>query len=145
MKAPRNLEIGVSHGGSLDLWREWFGPGAHIVGVDIDPRVETLAKKGIEIRVGDQSDRDFLSKLADRDGPFDIVIDDGSHHPAHQLLTLQELWPVVNVNGVYLVEDLHTNYWEQYDGGLRRPGTFIEFVKAVDRRSPCVPLAGGRL
>ena len=45
-QSPRILEIGVSHGGSLDLWREWFGPGAHITGVDIDPAFK-LSQKGI--------------------------------------------------------------------------------------------------
>ncbi len=130
-QSPRILEIGVSHGGSLDLWQEWFGPGAHITGVDIDPRVKALAKRDIEIRVGDQGDPNFLGKLADNDGPFDIVIDDGSHRPAHQLLTLQKLWPAMNTNGEYLVEDLHTNYRQEYDGGLRRSDTFIEFVKPL--------------
>ena len=52
----------------------------------------------------------FLKSLADQYGPFDIVIDDGSHAPAHQVASLTALWPHVKVGGVYLVEDLHTSY-----------------------------------
>jgi SAM-dependent methyltransferase len=130
-RSPRILEVGVSHGGSLDLWSEWFGDGAHIVGVDIDPRAATLARTGIEISIGDQGDPDFLDTLVAKHGPFDIVIDDGSHQPAHQILTLEKLWPAMRPGGVFLVEDLHSNYWPEYNGELRRPDTFIEYVKPL--------------
>lgn len=127
---PKVLEIGVSHGGSLDLWSTWFGRGTEIVGVDIDPRTEALARPGIAIRIGDQGDPDFLDRLA-ADGPFDVIIDDGSHRPAHQMLTLTKLWPALRTGGVFLVEDLHSNYWPEYGGSPGQPDTFIEFVKTL--------------
>jgi SAM-dependent methyltransferase len=130
-RSPRVLEIGVSHGGSLDLWSTWFGRGTHIIGVDIDPRASTLARPGVEISIGDQGDPAFLDALVADHGPFDIVIDDGSHQPAHQILTLEKLWPATNPGGVFLVEDLHSNYWPEYNGDLHRPDTFIEFVKPL--------------
>lgn len=129
--APRVLEIGVSHGGSLELWRAWLGRGTRIVGLDIDERAAELAEPGIEICVGDQSDRAFLQRVIDDHGPFDIVIDDGSHQPAHQLASLETLWPAVAQGGVYLVEDLHANYWSEYGGGLRSSGSFMEFTKSL--------------
>lgn len=55
-RRPTMLEIGISHGGSLQMWRHYLGPGSTIVGVDIDPRVAALAERGIEIAVGSQAD-----------------------------------------------------------------------------------------
>ena len=129
-RSPRILEIGVFHGGSLDMWRAYFGRGTHIVGVDIAERCRSLGRRGVDIRIGDQGDAEFVASLV-ADGPFDIVIDDGSHLPAHQILALETLWPAVRVGGVMLIEDLCTNYWPEYGGAPRAPGTFIEFVKPL--------------
>jgi len=99
-KSPRVLEIGIDHGGSLQLWKRYFGEGAQIVGVDIvDCRA--YAEDQIEIHVADQC------KLPDL-GEFDIVIDDGSHICAHQSITFRQLWP--KCRGVYLIEDCHNGY-----------------------------------
>ena len=127
--APVVLEIGVSHGGSLQMWRHYLGRRAVIVGIDIDPRTASLTESGIHVQVGDQSDPAFLTSLVEQHGPFDIVIDDGSHLPAHQIASLEFLWPHVRDGGVYLVEDVATSYWPEYGGGLRVPTSFIEYVK----------------
>ena len=75
------LEIGVSHGGSLQMWRHHLGRRATIVGIDLAPRVAELATPDLHIHVGDQADPVFLDQLAARYGTFDIVLDDGSHLP----------------------------------------------------------------
>ena len=124
------LEIGVSHGGSLKMWRSWLGRRAHVVGVDIEPRVAGLAEPGIDIMVGDQSDPVFLAELARRHGPFDVVIDDGGHIPAHQIASIEALWPHVRPGGIYLVEDLHSNYWPEMGGRRGAPDTFIAWLGA---------------
>lgn len=129
--APRVLEIGVSHGGSLQMWRRYLGHRSRIVGIDLDPRVAALSEPGIDVLVGDQSDAGFLDEVADCTGGFDVVIDDGSHVPQHQLASLEALWPRLADGGVYIVEDLHSNYWPEYDGGRGRPGTFVEVVKSL--------------
>lgn len=123
------LEFGVSHGGSLQMWKEYFGRKARIIGVDIDPKCATLGEKQIEIVIGDQEDRTFLSQLRDRIGPIDVVIEDGGHTMTQQINTFEEIWPGVRDGGVFLIEDLHTSYWEKYGGGNKRPGTFIEYAK----------------
>jgi SAM-dependent methyltransferase len=130
-KRPTVLEIGVFHGGSLEMWRDYFGRGATIIGVDIDERVRSIEDPGFRVVIGDQSDPVFLQSLADQYGPFDIVIDDGSHEPAHQVASLTALWPHVKVGGVYLVEDLHTSYWPTYGGGLNVATSFIEWIKPL--------------
>jgi cephalosporin hydroxylase len=123
------VEFGVSHGGSLQMWRDYFGPRATITGVDLNPRCATLADKGINVVIGDQEDRKFLASLADQVGEIDIVIDDGGHTMGQQIATFEVLWPRVRDGGVFLIEDLHTSYWPQYGGGYKRPGTFIEYAK----------------
>ena len=130
-RSPRVLEIGVSHGGSLDMLREWLGHGTTIVGIDIDERITDLRRRNVHLAVGDQSDAGFLAGVVDRQGPFDIVIDDGSHIPRHQIASLEALWPTMTSGSVYLVEDTHTNYWESYEGGFEEPTTFIEFAKRL--------------
>ena len=125
------VEFGVYHGGSLQMWRNYFGPQARIVGVDINPRVRELGDPGIEIIIGDQGDRAFLRDLAKRVGPIDVLIDDGSHVMTHQIATLEELYPKVSPEGVILVEDTHTSYWRERGGGLRQPFTFIEYCKRL--------------
>lgn len=126
--APKMLEIGVSHGGSLQMWRNYLGRRSAIVGVDIEPRVGELAGEGVEIEIGSQSDPEFLAEVARRHGPFDIVLDDGSHWFHDQRVSLEMLWPHVADGGVYMVEDVHTSYLPTYDGGLGRPDTFISLT-----------------
>jgi hypothetical protein len=122
-RAVTVLEFGVYHGGSLQMWKHYFGPEARIVGVDINPACKELEEDQIEV------DRDFLAALRERLGPVEIVIDDGGHTMAQQIATFESLFPAVRNGGVYLVEDLHTSYWEEYGGGYRAPGTFIEYAK----------------
>ena len=93
--APTFLEIGVSHGGSLDMWRRWFGRGTHVIGIDIDERCAALAGRGIDVRIGDQADLDFLDAIVDEFGPFDIILDDGGHFPEAQIASLERLWSAV--------------------------------------------------
>lgn len=122
------LEIGVSHGGSLQMWRDYLGRRSTIVGIDIDPRVIGLAEPGIEVLVGDQSDPEFLDSLVDQHGPFDIVLDDGGHFPPHQIASITHLWPSLRDGGVYLVEDLHTSYWERYGARRGHPDSFVSWL-----------------
>jgi SAM-dependent methyltransferase len=125
------LEIGVYHGGSLQMWRHYFGAQARIIGLDVNPRVKALAEPGIEIVIGDQGNRGFMRELKARLGPFDIVIDDGGHTMAQQIVTLEELFDAVKPEGVFLVEDLHTSYWREYGGGYRHSFSFIELAKGL--------------
>ncbi len=123
------LEIGVYKGGSLQMWKNYFGDKAKIYGVDIDPQCKELEEDQIKIFIGDQANRDFLRELRDEIGTIDILIDDGGHTMAQQITTFEELYPAVSEIGVYLVEDLHTSYWEDYGGGYKKQGSFIEYAK----------------
>ena len=123
------LEIGCGLGGSLQMWKRCFGPHAQIVGVDINPECASFEEDQIAIRIGDQANQIFLSSLIDEFGVFDIILDDGSHVMSHVTASFRYLYPRMASDGVYMVEDLHTAYWDEYEGGLRRPGSFIELCK----------------
>jgi len=128
-KKIKVLEIGIWQGGSLKMWKEYFGENAEIVGIDINPKTKKFEEERIEIYIGDQADRSFLNNLIQKKGGFDIIIDDGGHYMNQQITSFKELYPILNEGGVYLCEDLHTSYWSNFDGGLNEPNTFIEMVK----------------
>jgi len=123
------LEIGVSQGGSLQMWKDYFGDKAKIFGIDIDPRCKKLEEENIKIFIGSQSDRKFLRKIKETIPMVDILIDDGGHYMDQQIVSYEELFSHIKNNGVYLCEDLHTSYWPKWGGGHRKSDTFIEYSK----------------
>ncbi|WP_340036475.1 class I SAM-dependent methyltransferase [Aminobacter sp. Piv2-1] len=131
----RFLEIGIAEGGSFQIWRSYFGPEAILFGIDIDAEsASNLNTLGINCcgRAGDQADPVFLRRVVEEMGGLDIVIDDGSHVAEHQIATFRTLFPLLSNGGMYLCEDLHTAYWGgQWQGGLKKPGTFIEVTKDI--------------
>jgi hypothetical protein len=125
------LEIGCGEGGSLQMWKRYFGPYARIIGLDIDARCKRYEEDQIEIRIGAQQDTAFLRQVVEEFGAPDIVLDDGSHVMSHVCATFSFLYPLLPTTGVYMVEDLHTAYWPEYEGGLGRAGSFIELCKQL--------------
>lgn len=125
------LEFGVFEGGSLQMWKKYFGRKASIVGVDINPKCKDLEEKGIKIYIGDQEDRKFLKTMMEEVGMVDVVIEDGGHTMKQQIHTFEEVFPFVNEGGLFLVEDLHTSYWKDWGGGYKKKGTFIEYAKDI--------------
>lgn len=128
-QAPTMLEIGVAGGGSLAMWKAYFGPGARIIGVDVQPHCKEHESEGIEIFIGSQDDPALIEQIFAKYPNIDIVLDDGSHQMHHVMASFQLLYDRINPNGVYMVEDLHTAYWDEFGGGHKRPGTFIEHAK----------------
>jgi hypothetical protein len=127
----RMLEIGVQFGGSLGLWRRYFGPDAVLFGIDIDPECANRVKAPEQVRIGSQADPAFLRDVVAEMGGLDIVLDDGSHIASHQRMSFETLWPLLAEGGVYAIEDMHSSYWPKWEGGFRTPGTAIELVKGL--------------
>jgi hypothetical protein len=125
----RLLEIGVYRGGGLDLWQRFLGPDARLVGLDIDEVAVRSVNGRFVVVLGDQEDPELLRSIMREHGPFDIVIDDGGHAMRQQIVSVETLFPLLNDNGVYLVEDTHTSYWQEFGGALHDPATFIEWSK----------------
>ena len=125
------IEIGCGGGGSSQMWKQYLGPYARIVGLDVNPACRAYEDEQVKVRIGSQSDTAFLQDVLDEFGVPDVVLDDGSHQMADVNATFNWLYSRVHHGGVYLVEDLHTAYWSEYGGGLRQPGTFIERCKEL--------------
>ena len=121
------LEIGIRDGGSLQLWKEYFGKQSKIYGIDIQDRRHLKDKTGAEIFVGNQADPDFLAGVVLKTGPLKIIIDDGSHASKDQIESFQRLFPRLENGGLYIVEDIHTSYRAQYNEG--ESISFVEYLK----------------
>jgi len=102
----RILEIGVHTGASLHVWNAFFSPDK-IVGVDIDPACANVSRPpNASIVIGSQADAAFLATLGLKQGPFDLIVDDGSHNPADMRVSRSTLWPFLAPGGVYVIEDI---------------------------------------
>jgi hypothetical protein len=130
-RTVRMLEIGVSEGGSLDLWRGYFGAEATIFGIDVDPACAAKVEPPNQVRIGSQADPAFLRSVVAEMGAPDIVLDDGSHIGRDQRASFETLFPLLRDGGLYVIEDLSTSYWPGHEGGWRRRGTGIELVKEL--------------
>lgn len=119
----RILEIGVMHGASLRMWKEFY-PKAEIIGIDIAPRIRNI--EGITIRKIDSRDITTLKTL----GNFDIIIDDGSHTMIDQQIAYWWLYHnQLNDGGYFIMEDCHTSFMKQY---INAPKTTYDLFKNID-------------
>jgi hypothetical protein len=126
------LEIGVFKGGSLDLWRDYFGADAKIFGIDLDPECANRVTPPNQVRIGSQDNAKFLRSVVDELGAPDIILDDAAHVGRLQRASFDVLFPLLREGGLYVIEDLCTSYWRGvYEGGYRRKGSGIEFIKEM--------------
>src|SRR5690606_20965417 len=120
------LEIGVYQGGSLNMWRDYFGDEAQIFAIDINPLCKQFETDKTKIFIGSQEDKEFLKYVKSQIPRFDILIDDGGHTMNQQIVSFEELYGHIKEDGIYMCEDLHTSYWKEYGGGYKNPNSFIE-------------------
>lgn len=101
------LEIGVFNGGSLRAMREAFPNAVRIVGLDINPgcKVHEDRRKNIFVEIGSATDSAFVEQIMRKYGPFDLILDDGSHVNTDVFRTFELLFPTLKDVGLYVVED----------------------------------------
>jgi len=121
------IEVGIFQGGSLFMWREYFGQQARIIGIDINPGAKKWEKDGFEIFIGSQSDPKFWENLFKTVGKVDIILDDGGHTFEQQIITAESVLPNIKDGGMLVVEDTHTSYMSDY-GGISNT-SFISYAK----------------
>jgi len=113
-KKIKLLELGIFRGASLRLWNDAF-PNGRIYGVDKNSKgwekFVNRRTRRIKTFTGRQEDAQFLREVVGVVGPFDVIIDDAGHRPEQQLAAFEALWPTLSPCGIYVVEDLHGNYW----------------------------------
>jgi hypothetical protein len=104
------LEIGYGEGQGILLWRELF-PQAFIYCFDRDVSQEG---EGYVVIQADQANPESMQNALSRiDRPLSLIVDDGSHHPFHQIASfslLFEQW--LEPSGFYIIEDIETSYWK---------------------------------
>jgi 23S rRNA U2552 (ribose-2'-O)-methylase RlmE/FtsJ len=128
------LEIGVFRGNSIKVWSEYFA-NSTIIGIDIekiDVSIFNSNKKNIEIHQGSQNDKEFLDKIISKYTKFDIIIDDGSHYPKDVIRSFKILFPALDLNGLYFIEDMQTSYNHFFHGNafdLKYSNTHMNFFK----------------
>jgi SAM-dependent methyltransferase len=121
------VEIGVYSGGSLEMWKRYFGEHATIHGVDIEEACLAYEAEGTHVHIGDQADRDFWSRFKEDVPVIDVLIDDGGHHPDEMRVTFEELFPILRPGGVYICEDIvNNNEFLAYLAGLAEHLTTYE-------------------
>ena len=125
------LEIGVFRGGSLNTWSDYYF-NSNILGIDIDQNCKVFEKgEKIKVEIGSQFDEKFLNYIVNQYGPFDLIIDDGSHNNQHVIFSFEKLFSAINPNGVYIVEDSCTSYWQEFGGGFRKEDSSIAYFKNI--------------
>ena len=112
------VEVGVQNGGSLQMWKNYFGKDAKIIGVDIDPDCKKLEEEQITIEIGSQEDKNFWAMFKEKYPRVDILLDDGGHKMNQQITTLCEMYPHLKYGGLYMCEDCGTSYSESFGGGV---------------------------
>src|SRR5215471_10715063 len=137
------LEIGIggyknpkAGGASLRMWKRYFSK-SHIFGIDIhDKRYHE--ERRIKTFRGNQADANFLARVVEEIGTVDIIIDDGSHSNAYVITSFKILFPLLSLQGIYVIEDLQTSYWSEFAGrkwdgsnDLTAPHTSMNFFKSL--------------
>lgn len=122
------LEIGIGGyefpdlgGASLRMWADFF-PNANVVGFDYYDKSKIKKQAHVKVYHGDQSNEEQLMCVHLLEGPFHVIVDDGSHMCAHQIKSFETLFPQMPDGGIYIIEDTETSYWKDY-GGTMELGT----------------------
>ena len=124
------VEIGIFSGGSLFMWRNYFGKNARIIGIDLNPVSKRFEKYGFEIFIGDQSSEHFWKNFYKKVGKVDIVLDDGGHTNYQQIITTNQCIPMIKDGGKMIVEDVHTSFI-RYNWYNPSKHSFINYSKKI--------------
>lgn len=140
------VEVGILDGGSLFMWRDFFGPRARIIGIDLNPEAKKWERDGFEIFIGSQTDPRFWEDFFLKVGSVDVLLDDGGHMNDQQTTTVLSCLPHISDGGLLIVEDTCTSYtkFENFS-----KFSFINFMKkevdSLQSRFPGLESLKGRL
>lgn len=122
------LEIGVFKGGSLQMWSDYFGDKATIIGIDIDEKCKVYEQGNIKVEIGSQEDPEFWEYIKNKYPRVDILLDDGGHTMNQQIVTFDCMFPFISDGGIYMCEDTHTSYMDGFGTGYGGKN-FIDYSK----------------
>ncbi len=120
-KPIKLLEMGIWHGDSLRMWKEYF-PVAQIIGMDYEDMSQYKDER-TQIVQCDEADGNQLHELFYGTN-IDVIVNDASHQGHAQIISFETLFPLMNSGGLYFIEDLLCSYhhWAEKD-------SFISYIK----------------
>ena len=123
------LEIGVQNGGSLETWASYFAQGLNFIGCDVDKKCSDLKfeDERIKLIIGHINSKESFEAVRNLNLFFDIIIDDGSHLSTDIISSFILYFPMLKPGGVFIVEDAHTLYFNNYLGGLYNENSAQKF------------------
>ena len=133
-KTINYLEIGVQNGGFLEVISRYFPLAKRVIGVDVNEKVGLLkyTDSRVSVIVGDCNSLETLGRVKEAFNDFiDILVDDGSHTSEDIIKSFLLYFPLIVDKGIYIVEDIHCSYWNEFGGGLYAPYSSISFFKAL--------------
>ena len=128
------VELGSEYGHSLRMWEEYF-PKATIIGVDLNPNVESLNTERIQCIYSDAIADDLPAKIKQKTNKdIKCIIDDCSHAWSSQRISFENLFPILASGGYYIIEDLECGTLGAYPQfPLRTQDSQVFFEYALDR------------
>ena len=125
------LEIGIQNGGSLETWCKYFENAEKIIGCDINEKCKALiySDPRVEVIVGNANSHNVYEKIIAQ-GPYNIIIDDGSHLSEDILISFLNYFPALKPGGIYIIEDTHAIYWRKETNIFNKTSAF-EFFKDI--------------
>jgi hypothetical protein len=108
------VEVGVLLGGSLHVWKDYFGKGCRVIGIDSNPEAKKHRKDGFEVFIMDQEKINQWDQFFSTVGMIDVLIDDGGHTSLGQIVTCVSATKYMNNQGIIVIEDVHSSYSEDF-------------------------------
>jgi len=115
------LEMGVLNGGSVKTWKDYF-LFSNIIGIDIDPRCKQFESDRLEIFIGSQDSIEIRDKIKNKYNSLDIILDDGAHINELMFNSFDLYWPLLNNNGIYIIEDYSLGWGDMTEHAKNWPG-----------------------
>jgi len=135
--AKNILEVGISQGGSIKLWHDYF-TNATIYGLDIIPIKNTweeiLNKQRINLGRFDAYNNDFFKNhLLNKNIKFDFMLDDGPHTLESMKIFIRLYSQIMEDDGILIIEDVQSIDWIDI---LKNevPEDLKQFIKVYDLR-----------
>jgi hypothetical protein len=127
------VEIGVQNGGSLEVYNQYFPNSEVIIGIDNNEGCRKLkfTTNKIKLIIGNAAEKSIIPKLNNYAPKYDIIVDDGSHTSEDIIRSFSNLFSLIKNNGIYVIEDMHTSYFQSCQNGLYAPFSANTFFKLI--------------
>ena len=136
--AKHVLEVGISRGGSIKLWHDFF-TNATVYGIDIIPveyiwdELKSLNNTVLYVSTDAYDETFFKSTFLDKGIKCDFMLDDGPHTIESMIQFIKLYSQLLTEDGILIIEDVQEIEWLET---LRDsvPDELKQYVKTYDLR-----------